>query len=278
MGAVERDVSSPEVIEGVDGGWDVSSQKVLGCEGGHGDGTSPPREGGFDRGWHDRKQRESMAARRVVSGPSDFARPVRRLAHPRNPRNPRSVLWPVTRRASLLGSARRTSAFSFVAGSAGPQTTQKDAELGRALARTEYVRPGEAPSMSFLSPPWYRGASRCIGTHGWRRLRGATTPSPLRKRRGLDVLGTGDRGWRPGGLTPGYCLKPFQGFEDGLGKGRGSPELMTGIASTWEAGDETSPTPKQLASGWGLGRLVPRGVGFEGVGGVETRRLHPRSN
>ena len=40
-------------------------------------------------------------------------------------------------------------------------------------------------------------------------------------------MGTGDRGWRPGGLTPGYCLKPFQGFEDGLGKGRGSPELMT---------------------------------------------------
>jgi hypothetical protein len=40
-----RDVSSPEVIEGLDGGWDVSSQKVLGCEGGHGDETSPPQQG-----------------------------------------------------------------------------------------------------------------------------------------------------------------------------------------------------------------------------------------
>jgi hypothetical protein len=33
-----------------------------------------------------------------------------------------------------------------------------------------------------------------MGTDGLRKLRGAT--------------------------TPGYCLKPFQGFEDGLGKGR----------------------------------------------------------
>jgi hypothetical protein len=31
-----RDVSTPEVIVGLDGGWDVSSQKVLGCEGGEG--------------------------------------------------------------------------------------------------------------------------------------------------------------------------------------------------------------------------------------------------
>ena len=47
-------------------------------------------------------------------------------------------------------------------------------------------------------------------------------------------MGTGDRGWRPGGLTPGYCLKPFQGFEDGLGKGRGSAGLMTGVARVWD--------------------------------------------
>ena len=132
MGAVERDVSSPEVIEGVDGGWDVSSQKVLGCEGGHGDGTSPPREGGFDRGWHDRKQRESMAARRVVSGPSDFARPVRRLAHPRNPRNPRSLLcWSRVGRSCWAPRAAAQPS-GFAAGSTGPQSTQKDAEPGGA--------------------------------------------------------------------------------------------------------------------------------------------------
>jgi len=94
-----------------------------------------------------------------------------------------------------------------------------------------------------------------------RSLGDATTPNPLRKRRGLDVLGTGDRGWRPDGLTPGYCLKPFQGFEDGLGKGMGSAELMTssevieGLDGGWDVssqvargcyGDETSPSPR----GW----------------------------
>ena len=76
-------------------------------------------------------------------------------------------------------------------------------------------------------------------------------------------MGTGDRGWRPDGLTPGYCLKPFQGFDDGLGKRRGSPELMTssevmeGLDWGWDvssqkvlgcegvgSGDETSPPPK----------------------------------
>jgi len=116
--------------------------------------------------------------------------------------------------------------------------------------------------VSFLSPPRNRGASRFIGTHGLRELWDATTPNPLRKRRGLDILETGDRGWRPGGLTPGYCLKPFQGFEDGLGKGRGSLELMTscevieGVDGGWDVssqevlgcdgghGDETSPPPR----------------------------------
>ncbi len=33
-----RDVSRPEVIESLDRGWDVSSQKVFGCEGGRGIG------------------------------------------------------------------------------------------------------------------------------------------------------------------------------------------------------------------------------------------------
>ncbi len=31
-----RDVSNPEVIDAAGRGWDVSSQKVLGCEGGEG--------------------------------------------------------------------------------------------------------------------------------------------------------------------------------------------------------------------------------------------------
>ena len=100
--------------------------------------------------------------------------------------------------------------------------------------------------MSFLSSPWSRRASRFIGTDGLQQLRDATTPNPLRKRRGLDVLGTGDRGWRPDGLTPGYCLKPFQGFEDGLGNGQGKCRIDGGRCG--------------------------------GVGGVETGRLQPRSN
>jgi len=100
--------------------------------------------------------------------------------------------------------------------------------------------------MSFLSTPRYRGASRCIGTDGWRRLWDATTPNPLRKRRGLEFLGTGDRGWRPGGLTPGYCLKPFQGFEDGLGNGQGKCRTDDGRCG--------------------------------GMGVLETGRLQPRGN
>ena len=116
----------------------------------------------------------------------------------------------------------------------------------------------EAPSVRFVSSPWNRGASRCIGTDGWRRLWDATTPNPLRQRRGLEFLGTGDRGWRPDGLTPGYCLKPFQGFEGGLGKGRGSLELMTGVVGAWECGDETSPPPKSLMLRVGAGTSRPR--------------------
>jgi|GEM_PF-1791524 len=147
--------------------------------------------------------------------------------------------------------------------------------------------------------------SRSIGTDGLRSLGDAATPNPLRKRRGLDVLGTGDRGWRPDGLTPGYCLKPFQGFEDGLGKGRESAELMTGVArvwevwrrdvaspdviegldggwdvssqgvlvsKTWECGDETSPPPKSLRVWIGAGTSRPRGCWFRrrGTCGDET--------
>jgi len=92
-----------------------------------------------------------------------------------------------------------------------------------------------------------------------RKLWGAATPNPLRKRRGLDVLGTGDRGWRPGGLTPGYCLKPFQGFEDGLGKDRGSPGLMTGVARAWEVWRRDVSIPEAIEGlGIGAGTSRPR--------------------
>ena len=110
-----RDVSNPEVIEGVDRGWDVSSQEVLGCEGVPRRRDVAAPEGvdmtADDADGTDKKERERMGAGMALSRTSDFASPVRRLAHPRNPRNPRSVLWPVTRRACFLGSARRTSAF-----------------------------------------------------------------------------------------------------------------------------------------------------------------------
>ena len=65
-------------------------------------------------------------------------------------------------------------------------------------------------------------------------------------------MGTGDRGWRPGGLTPGYCLKPFQGFEDGLGKVRGSAELMTGVGRAREVWRRDVSIPEAL-EGLGIG-------------------------
>ncbi len=111
------------------------------------------------------------------------------------------------------------------------QASRQGAQARRARRKTQNwaaPRPAQAPFARGRLPGWALFRRRGIAeTHGLRRLWDATTPNPLRKRRGLDVLGTGDRGWRPDGLTPGYCLKPFQGFEDGLGKGRGSPELMT---------------------------------------------------
>ena len=66
-------------------------------------------------------------------------------------------------------------------------------------------------------------------------------------------MGTGDRGWRPDGLTPGYCLKPFQGFDDGLGKGRGSAELMTGVVGAWEVWRRDVSNPEVIDAagrGW----------------------------
>jgi len=108
--------------------------------------------------------------------------------------------------------------------------------------------------------------SRSIGTDGLRSLGDATTPNPLRKRRGLDVLGTGDRGWRPGGLTPGYCLKPFQGFEDGLGKDRGSPELMTDVARAREVWRRDVSNPEVMEGrdrGWDVSSQ--KVLGCEGV-------------
>ena len=173
---------------------------------------------------------------------------MRRLPHPRNPRNPRSLLCPsrVGHPSWALRAAAQPS--GFVVGSAGPQSTQKDAEMGGAGLRLNPHRvrsPEGAPSLPFPSSPWNRGASRCIGTDGLRKLRDAATPHPLRKRRGLDVLGTGDRGWRPGGLTPGYCLKPFQGFEDRLGNGhRGKSRTDDGRC--------------ELVGGGKTGRLQPR--------------------
>jgi len=97
------------------------------------------------------------------------------------------------------------------------------------------------------------------------KLRGAATPNPLRKRRGLGVLGTGDRGWRPDGLTPGYCLKPFQGFEDGLGKGAGGPELMTGVVGAWEVWRRDVSNPEVIdAAGRGWDVSSQKVLGCEG--------------
>jgi len=143
-----------------------------------------------------------MAASMALSRTSDFAPPPGALDGVSPIREIREIRGPffagsrVGRPSWALRAAPQPSGFA--AGSAGPQTTQTDAEKGRASARTEYVRPGEAPSMSSLSPPRYRGASRCIGTDGLRRLWDATTPNPLRKRRGLEFWGRGTGG---GGLT-----------------------------------------------------------------------------
>jgi hypothetical protein len=53
-----------------------------------GDGTSPPERVDLtadDVDGTDEKERERMAAGMALSRPSDVARPVQRLPHPRNP-------------------------------------------------------------------------------------------------------------------------------------------------------------------------------------------------
>ncbi len=147
----------------------------------------------------DRKESERVAASIVLSGTSDFARPAQRLPHPRNPRNPRSLLCSVTRRAfsSALRAAPQPSGFAV--GCAGPQTTQTDAELGGASARTGSVRSegGALYELSFVAVE-----SRSIGTDGLRSLGDAATPNPLRKRRGLEFWGQGTGGGGLAALPP----------------------------------------------------------------------------
>jgi len=190
-----------------------------------GDETSPPREGGSDRGWHDKTEPERMAANKAMSGTSDFAPSPGALCGVSLIREIREIRGPLVAGSRVghpswaVRAAPQPSGFA--AGSAGPQSTQKDAELGCASTRTDSVRPREAPSVRFVSSPWNRGDSRLAEALGCHH------PQPPPQAEGVGILVTGDRGWRPDGLTPGYCLKPFQGFGDGLGKARGSAELMT---------------------------------------------------
>ncbi len=45
-------------------------------------------------------------------------------------------------------------------------------------------------------------------------------PNPLRKRRGLELWGAFDAGWRPEGLTRATVWNPVRNSEDGLGRGQ----------------------------------------------------------
>jgi len=146
-----RDVSTPEVIERVDGGWDVWSRKKFWvARGGHGDETSPPREGGFDRG---RAWRQGWWCPAQATSPATRS-PPQRLAHPRNPRNPRNprslLCW--SRVGHPSWAPRPTpQPLAFVVGSAGPQSTQKDAEVGRAGLPLERATPRDTARLG--SPP-----------------------------------------------------------------------------------------------------------------------------
>jgi len=244
-------------------GWGLG-RLVPGSSGLRGEATATrrcrPRAGGFDRGWRGWHGYERVGE----NGGKHGAVPAQRLcppcaASPLSAKSAKSAVPSllVTRRASFLGSARRTSAFRLRGGERGPAEHADGRRTGQGRAgpwpAQSTFAPREARSTSFLSSPWSRRASRCIGTDGWRRLWDATTPNPLRQRRGLEFFGTGDRGWRPGGLTPGYCLKPFQGFGDGLGKDTGSPDLMTGVARAREVWRRDVSNPEVIDAagrGW----------------------------
>ena len=105
----------------------------------------------------------------ALSRPSDFAPPPGALCAVSLIREIREIRGPffagsrVGRPSWALRAAPQPSGFA--AGSTGPQTTQKDAELGRpgwALARTEYVRSegGALYELSFAA-----AVSRSIAMH-----------------------------------------------------------------------------------------------------------------
>ncbi len=140
-----RDVSTPEVSESLDGGWDVSSQEVLGCEGGDGDGTSPPRGGVSDRGWHDKTEPESMAPKHGAVPDERLRRPPKALCSVSLIREIREIRGPFFARSRVGHPSWAVRAapqpFAFVVGSAGPQTTQTVAERsGAGLANSEAWR------------------------------------------------------------------------------------------------------------------------------------------
>ena len=154
----------------------------------------------------DKKGPEGMAPGVALSRTSDFAPPPGALHGVSLIREIREIRGPFFAR-SRVGHASWAPGVAappsgFAVGSTGPQTTQTDAEMGGASARTDSVRQSEAPWMSFLATPWYRGASRWIGTDGLLKLRGAATPNPLRRRRGLEFWGRGTGGGGLAALPP----------------------------------------------------------------------------
>ena len=193
-------------------GWGLG-RLVPGSSGLRGEATATrrcrPRAGGFDRGWRGWHGYERVGE----NGGKHGAVPAQRLcppctASPSSAKSAKSAVPSllVTRRASFLGSARRTSAFRLRGRKRRPAEHAEGRRTGRGRAgpwpAQSTFAPREARSTSFLSSPWSRRASRFIGTDGLRRLWDATTPNPLRKRRGLDVLGRGTGGGGLAALPP----------------------------------------------------------------------------
>jgi len=157
----------------------------------------------------DKKGPEGMAPGVALSRTSDFAPPPGALCGVSLIREIREIRGPFFARSRVghASWARRAAPqpSAFVVGSAGPQSTQKDAEPGGAglhLGPHRLRSPKGGSLVSFLSSPWNRGASRWIGTDGLLKLWGAATPNPLRERRGLEFWGRGTGGGGLAALPP----------------------------------------------------------------------------
>jgi len=142
----------------------------------------------------------------------------------------------VTHMRGLVEQAVPSRAGSAVDGVARVRAANTVTGAGQGGSHGQGLRREPGPNADLAVGPqqWvefeYDWQGRRVRQTSWPRedkTAGCRHPQPPPRAAGAGVRGAGDPGWRPEGLTPGYCLKPFQGFEDRWWKGHTGPNAGT---------------------------------------------------